>query len=129
LALPTDLVDAYISSAPLQSRLVLDLPLNDKDAENFVLDEIVRRVDKADGDVALLVDACAIRHGVVEEVHTLMHATGFPIYSAPMGKSIVPEDYERFGGVCGAFASQTHLTHSSVDIQWCQHSACYLEQG
>ncbi|KAF8523212.1 pyruvate decarboxylase [Gautieria morchelliformis] len=99
LALPTDLVDAYISSAPLQSHFELDPPLNDKDIESYVLDEIVRRVDNAGGDVALLVDACAIRHRVVPELHELMHATGFPIYSTPMGKSIVPEDYERFGGI------------------------------
>ena len=87
------------------------------DVEKFVLDEIVKRVDKAGGDIAILVDACAIRHGVVHELHELMHATGFPIYSAPMGKSIVPETYERFGGVCGVeFSLQPHRTHSITDL-------------
>lgn len=100
LALPTDIVYAKISSAPLQTPLQLALPPNDEEVEKYVLDEIVKRVDRADGDVALLVDACAIRHGVVQELHELMYTTEFPVYSAPMGKSIVPENYARYGGVC-----------------------------
>jgi pyruvate decarboxylase len=110
LTLPTDLVYAKIPSAPLQTPLDLDLPPNDEDVEKYVLDEIVKRIDEADGNVAILVDACAIRHGVVQELHELMHTTGFPIYSAPMGKSVVPEDYERFGGV-GAVV----VTYDSAD--------------
>ena len=120
LALPTDLVYAKIPSVSLQTPLQLELPPNDVDIEKFVLDEIVKRVDKADGDVAILVDACAIRHGVVHELHELMHTTSFPIYSAPMGKSIVSENYERYGGVCGVnLVSWSYRTHSTIDLQWC----------
>lgn len=119
MTLPTDLVYAKISSAPLQTPLALDLPPNNEDIEKFVLDEIGRRVGNADGDVAILVDACAIRHGVVHELHELMYTTGFPIYSAPMGKSIVPEDYERFGGVCEVNFRDTRnliLGHRSIMV-------------
>ncbi|KAF8580115.1 pyruvate decarboxylase [Ramaria rubella] len=99
LTLPTDLVYAKISALPLQTPLQLDLPPNDKDIEKYVLDEIVKSIDGAAGDVAILVDACAIRHGVVSELHELIHVTGFPVYSAPMGKSVVFENFERFGGI------------------------------
>jgi len=100
LTLPTDLVYVNVPSSPLKTPLALNLVPNDEEVEQYVLDEIVKRVEEANGDVAILVDACAIRHGVVSEVRELMHKTGFPTYSAPMGKSVVHEDNERFGGVC-----------------------------
>jgi len=49
--------------------------------------------------VVILVDACAIRHDVREEVNELARKTGFPVYSAPMGKTVVSESYERYGGI------------------------------
>src|SRR6267154_5978020 len=68
--------------------------------EDFVLDEIQQLVEKAGHEVVILVDACTIRHSVKEEVWELIQRTGFPVYSAPMGKTAIPEDYERYGGVC-----------------------------
>lgn len=115
LTLPTDLVYAKISSAPLQTPLDFDLPPNDEETEKYVLDEIVKRIKEAKNDVAVLVDACALRHGVVQELHELLRATGFPIYSAPMGKSIVPEDYERFGGVSSC-AARYHCANAPIDL-------------
>ena len=99
MTLPTDLVYQKIPAAPLRTPLNLEVPPNNPDIEAYVLDEIVKRVEEANGDLAFLVDACALRHHVVGEVRDLVRTTGFPVYSAPMGKSIVPEDYERFGGV------------------------------
>ena len=76
------------------------MPLqNDPATEEFVLNEIQQLVEKAGSEVIILVDACAIRHDVTEEVWDLIQRTGFPVYSAPMGKAAVPEDSERFGGV------------------------------
>jgi pyruvate decarboxylase len=72
---------------------------NDPNIEKFILDEIVKLVEEADGDVIILVDACAIRHDVRKEVFELAQKTGFPVYSAPMGKTAVSERYERYGGV------------------------------
>jgi pyruvate decarboxylase len=120
-----------IGSSPLKTPLALDLPPNDKDVEQFVLDEIVKRVEDAEGDVAILVDACAIRHGVVEELHELMYKTGFPIFSAPMGKSVVSENYERFGGVSTNFLPLNNhpLAHKTSDIQWLQYSSRHSKGG
>ena len=49
--------------------------------------------------VVILVDACAIRHGVKKELRELAERTRFPVYAAPMGKTAISETYERYGGV------------------------------
>lgn len=64
-----------------------------------MVDEIQKLVEAADGDVIILVDACAIRHDAVDEVTELVKKTQFPVYCAPMGKTAVDEGYERYGGV------------------------------
>jgi pyruvate decarboxylase len=100
LTLPTDLVFHKISSERLKIPLPRVPPPNDPEVEAFVLDEIVKLVEAAEDDVVILVDACAIRHDVRAEVNELIVKTGFPVYSAPMGKTVVSENYERYGGVC-----------------------------
>jgi pyruvate decarboxylase len=100
LTLPTDLVYTKIPSGRLTNNpLALTAPENDKDTEEEVLSEIVSLVEKAEGSVVLLVDACAVRHHVIEETREFAKKTGFPVYSTPMGKGAVNEDYERYGGV------------------------------
>lgn len=101
LTLPTDLVFAHTPRARLQIPLDIHPPPNDADAEDFVLDEIVAAVQKAEGNVVILVDACAVRHHVRAEVAALIESTGFPVYAAPMGKTAVSEGGKRYGGVSG----------------------------
>jgi hypothetical protein len=99
LELPTDLVFTKIPRGQLDTPLTRTIETTDVHVEEFVLDEIQKLVEKAGQDVVILIDACTIRHDVVEEVWDLIQRTGFPVYSAPMGKTAVAEDYERFGGV------------------------------
>jgi hypothetical protein len=99
LELPTDLVFTKIPRRKLDTPLTRTIETTDLHVEEFVLDGIQKLVEKAGPDVVILIDACTIRHDVVEEVWDLIQRTGFPVYSAPMGKTAVPEDYERFGGV------------------------------
>lgn len=99
LFIPTDIVYKKIARGNLDTPLTPDIPTNDEETEAFVLNEIVKKVEEADADVIFLVDACAIRHHVRDEVHELVERTGFPVYCAPMGKSSVWEGYERYGGV------------------------------
>jgi pyruvate decarboxylase len=99
LTLPTDRVFTKIPRRKLDTPL-RSMPLqNDPATEEFVLNEIQQLVEKADAEVVILVDACANRHDVAEEVSDLILRTGYPVYSTPMGKTAVPEDCERFGGV------------------------------
>ncbi|KAH9947619.1 pyruvate decarboxylase [Amylocystis lapponica] len=99
LMLPTDLAYVKISSKRLQTPLNLSPPENDPEVEGFVLDEIAKLVSDAGQDAIILVDACSIRHGVKREVEELYKRTGFPVYAAPMGKTAVNEQYERYGGI------------------------------
>ncbi|KAJ7459792.1 pyruvate decarboxylase [Mycena latifolia] len=99
LSLPTDMAFKKISSERLKIPLSRLPPPNDPDVEAFVLDEIVKLVEDAADDAVILVDACAIRHDVRDEVNDLITKTGYPVYSAPMGKTAVAENHERYGGI------------------------------
>ncbi|CDO69055.1 hypothetical protein BN946_scf184992.g4 [Trametes cinnabarina] len=99
LMLPTDIAYARIPAGRLRTPLSVEPPANDEEVEQFVLDEIVKLVEEAKNEVIILVDACAIRHGVKKEVKELYERTGLPVYSAPMGKTAVSEAYERYGGI------------------------------
>ncbi|KZP33569.1 pyruvate decarboxylase [Athelia psychrophila] len=105
LTLPTNMVAVKISSASLSIPLTPTVVPNDPETEKFVLEEIAKLAkvaeesdDGKDG-VVILVDACAIRHGVRDEVKELAEKTGFPVYAAPMGKTAIDEDWERYGGI------------------------------
>lgn len=102
LMLPTDLAYEKIPSYRLKTPLNQEPPENDPDVENFALDEIVKLIEESKNETIILVDACAVRHGVKKEVAELVRRTGFPVYSAPMGKTSFDEQYERYGGVSAA---------------------------
>lgn len=119
LMLPTDLVHEQVSSKRLKTPLNVEPPENDADIENFVLDEIVKLIDQAEQEVVILVDACAIRHGAKKEVAELVEKSHFPIYAAPMGKTAIPEDYERYGGVSRTISSCTWWKADfALDLRW-----------
>ncbi|PCH40281.1 pyruvate decarboxylase [Wolfiporia cocos MD-104 SS10] len=99
LMLPTDLAYERIPSYRLKTPLSTEPPANDPDVEQFALDEIAKLIEEAGQDAIILVDACAIRHSVKKEVHELIQRTGFPAYAAPMGKTAVDEQHERYGGI------------------------------
>lgn len=103
ITLPTDLAYAKTSSDRLKIPLPRHPSPNDADVESFVIDEIVKQVAEADGDVVVIADACAIRHDAIDELKDLLYKTGYPVYCAPMGKSAIDETYERYGGVSWMF--------------------------
>jgi pyruvate decarboxylase len=47
----------------------------------------------------ILVDAGALRHRALEEVHDFVEASGLPTFVAPMGRGAVNETHKNFGGV------------------------------
>lgn len=99
LALPTDVAYERISSSRLSTPLNNQPPENDKEVEAAVIDYIYKVVKQAGGDVAVLIDACSIRHRIREELKEFLDKTQFPVYSAPMGKTAINEDNPRYGGV------------------------------
>jgi TPP-dependent 2-oxoacid decarboxylase len=67
--------------------------------------------DGAEDNAIILVDACVVRHEVLAEVEALVRKTGYPVFAAPMGKTAVSEEYERYGGV----------SNPNVRIDWNTH--------
>ncbi|KAK2465234.1 hypothetical protein APHAL10511_002588 [Amanita phalloides] len=111
LMLPTDLIYEKISNERLQTPLSRHLPPNDPGVEDFVMDLIYDKIRSANGDVVVLVDACAVRHDVREELRDLLKVTKFPVYAAPMGKTAVDEDYERYGGIYIGSLTKPEIKH------------------
>ena len=106
ITLPTDIVQKKVEGERLKTPIDLAVPKNDKEREDYVVDVVLRYMHAAKSPV-ILVDACAIRHRVLEEVHDLVKASGLPTFVAPMGKSAVDETFENYGGVYAGDGSNT----------------------
>lgn len=98
ITLPTDMVSAKVNANRLKKPIDLSLPVNDPEKEDYVVEVVLKYLHAAKRPV-ILVDACAIRHRVLDEVHDLIEASGFPTFVAPMGKGAVNETHKNYGGV------------------------------
>ncbi|KAF7114086.1 hypothetical protein CNMCM5793_007066 [Aspergillus hiratsukae] len=98
ITLPTDMIMKKIEGERLNTPIDLSLPANDPEKEDYVVDVVLKYLHAAQRPV-ILVDACAIRHKVLEEVHDLMEVSGLPTFVAPMGKGAVNETHKNYGGV------------------------------
>lgn len=107
LTLPTDLVDAEVSAAPLARSLTLErvkelqfAPATGEvaRAQDAALNAIVHLYKEAKKPV-VLIDACAVRCGVIDLVRKLVETTGMPYYTTPMAKASLDENDPQFGGV------------------------------
>ena len=98
ITLPTDMVQKKIEGERLKSPLDLKVPNNPADKEDYVVDTILKYLHEAKTPI-ILVDACALRHHCIDEVHDLIEKSGLPTFVAPMGKGAVNETLPNFGGV------------------------------
>ncbi|KAI1207424.1 pyruvate decarboxylase [Annulohypoxylon truncatum] len=101
---PTDMVEKKVEGERLETEIDLTEPANDVDRENYVVDVVLKYLHAAQRPV-VLVDACAIRHRVLPEVHDLIEKTQLPIFVTPMGKGAINETHPSFGGVYAGTAS------------------------
>ncbi len=99
LAIPIDLVLPKISAGPLAQPLERNVHVNPVEDESAVLGEVEKLVQGSAGDVIILVDVCSLRKGAEKETVEFIKTTGFPVYANPMGKAIIDEGYDRYGGV------------------------------
>ncbi|KAI0012360.1 pyruvate decarboxylase [Xylariaceae sp. FL0662B] len=104
IMLPTDMVTAKVEGERLETEIDLRGPPNDPDKEDYVVDVILRSLHAAKRPV-VLIDACAVRHRVLDEVHDLIEKTQLPVFVTPMGKSAVNEQHPSYGGVYAGSAS------------------------
>ncbi|KAG8845462.1 Pyruvate decarboxylase 1 [Tulasnella sp. 330] len=98
ITLPTDVVTKEISAEALNTPIDLSLDPNNPEVEADVLETIVKELYSANKAV-ILVDACAVRHRVLDEVHELVDKSLLPVFVTPMSKSAIDETNPRFGGV------------------------------
>ncbi|KAH6677495.1 thiamine diphosphate-binding protein, partial [Halenospora varia] len=105
IALPTDIVRKKIEGERLKEPIDLHYPGNDPDKEDYVVDVVLKYLTAAKNPI-ILVDACAIRHRVLEEVHDLIEKTNLPVFVTPMGKGAVNETHPNYGGVYAGDGSQ-----------------------
>lgn len=97
IALPTDMVQKKVEGERLKTPIDLSFPSNEVEREDYVVDVVLKYLHSAKNAV-ILVDACAIRHRVLPEVHELIEKSGLPTFVTPMGKGGVDETISTFGG-------------------------------
>ncbi|TAQ87358.1 hypothetical protein B7494_g4319 [Chlorociboria aeruginascens] len=105
ITLPTDMVQKKIEGERLKTPIDLHYPENDPRKEDYVVDVVLKYLLAAKNPV-ILVDACAIRHRVIDEVHALIDKTGLPAFVTPMGKGAIDETHPNYGGVYAGDGSQ-----------------------
>ncbi|KAG8879872.1 Pyruvate decarboxylase 1 [Tulasnella sp. 332] len=98
ITLPTDVVEKEIPVESLNTPLDLAFDPNDPEVEADVIDTIIQELYAAKKAV-ILVDACAVRHRALDEVHELMNKSLLPAFVTPMSKGAIDETNPRFGGV------------------------------
>ncbi|OJD13840.1 pyruvate decarboxylase [Emergomyces pasteurianus Ep9510] len=98
ITLPTDMVKKKVEGERLKVPIDLKRPENEKEKEEYVVDVVLKYLHAAKSPV-ILVDACAIRHRVLEEVQDLVKKSGLPTFVTPMGKSAIDETLPNYGGV------------------------------
>lgn len=98
ITLPTDMVQKKVEGKRLKTPIDLTFPINETDKEDYVVNVVLKTLHAATNPI-ILVDACAIRHRVLDEVHELMEKSDLPTFVAPMGKGAVNETLPNYGGV------------------------------
>ena len=117
VGLPANLVDLKVPASLLDTPLDTSLKPNDPDAQEEVVDLVLKLISEAK-DPIILVDACASRHNCRGEVEKLVDVTQFPVFTTPMGKSTINESHKRFGGVYVGTLSQPEVKEAveSADL-------------
>jgi pyruvate decarboxylase len=92
------MVQKKIEGERLKTPLDLKYPPNEQEKEDYVVDVVLKYLHAAKNPV-ILVDACAIRHRALDEVHALVEKSGLPTFVAPMGKGAIDETLPNYGGV------------------------------
>ena len=98
ISLPTDMVNMQVPSKALSTPLDVGVAENEREAETACVRAIVARIEAAE-DPIIIVDACAIRHDVLQETQALIDASGFSVFATPMGKGAVDEGHPQYGGI------------------------------
>ena len=108
IALPTDMVQKKVEGEKLKTKIDLHHPPNEPEKEDYVVDVVLKYLHQAKNPI-ILVDACAQRHRVLDEVHQLVEKSGLPTFVTPMGKGAVNEALPNYGGVYAGSGSNAGI--------------------
>ncbi|ERT02775.1 pyruvate decarboxylase [Sporothrix schenckii 1099-18] len=108
IMLPTDMVQKKVEGDRLRTPIHLEDHENEPESEDYVVDVVLKYLHAARNPV-ILVDACAIRHRVIDEVHRLIEKTRLPVFVTPMGKGAVNEEHSTYGGVYAGVSSHADV--------------------
>ena len=106
ITLPTDMVQKTVEGERLKTPLDLSSPGNEVEKEDYVVDVILKYLH-ASQNPCIIIETCAIRHRVLDEVHELVEKSGLPTFVAPMGKGSVDETLPNYRGVYAGNGSDT----------------------
>jgi len=95
IAIPTDVsrVKIEVNMKPLLKHYME----SDSEIMKDALAHVLEKLNSA-SNPAIIVDACAQRFHVEEELLDFVNTSGYPVYAAPMGKGIVSEFHPHFRG-------------------------------
>lgn len=96
IGIPLDLIDYKVPA--INEPLDFSIPKNPASTQQVLLG-IVMDAIKASKRPIILVDACIHRYGLEKEANEFIKQSQFPTYVTPMGKGIVPEEYDNYRGV------------------------------
>ncbi|KAL0939444.1 pyruvate decarboxylase [Colletotrichum truncatum] len=111
IMLPTDMVQKKIEGDRLSTPIDLEEFPNDPDKEDYVVEVVLKYLHAAKKPI-MLVDACAIRHRVLSEVHDFLEKAKLPVFVTPMGKGAINESHPNYGGVYAGSASHPDVKES-----------------
>ncbi|OLN94353.1 Pyruvate decarboxylase [Colletotrichum chlorophyti] len=117
IMLPTDMVQKKVEGDRLKSPIDLRETPNDPDKEDYVVGIVLKSLYVAKKPI-VLVDACAIRHRVLPEVHALLEKTKIPVFVTPMGKGAVNETHPNYGGVYAGSASHPESDFNTAGFSY-----------
>ncbi|KAG0673093.1 Pyruvate decarboxylase 1 [Pichia californica] len=99
LGFPSNFSDSLIPSSTINNlKLNLKFSQNIKTDEDEFVENIINLIQISKNPI-ILVDACASRHAVTDQVNQLAKITKFPVFTTPMGKSSFNEDSDEYYGI------------------------------
>ncbi|GAA5804863.1 hypothetical protein HPULCUR_010371 [Helicostylum pulchrum] len=97
IGIPINMIQARVevpSIIPLQ----LSFPKNPEELQSVALKQILKEIKTAKYPT-IIVDGCILRHGLEIEVNKFVERSGFPTFSAPMGKGSVNTELANYRGI------------------------------
>ncbi|GAA5814382.1 hypothetical protein MFLAVUS_007878 [Mucor flavus] len=98
IGLPLDFMLKEVQVSELQLKpLVLHNKPNPNEVQEIALQKILEEISEAKKP-AIIVDGCVLRQNLSHEANAFVRRSGFPTFSAPMGKGAIDESLPNFRG-------------------------------